>query len=416
MVMHRKRAAGVCLLALLGGASGLAAAWPGYRGENGAGIGEQPGPSTPWSTSALTESWRTTPGESFSEFAISGDKALVFVMKGTAEAVVCADVATGQERWTAPIEERSNMDGNGAGPRATPAIAGGKAYVFSSFMKLVCLDVASGREVWRRDVKKDYAGRDIGWGPAASALVVDKRVVVVGGGPGKGILAFDGETGELAWGVTDEVHTHATPVVTTIAGQKQIVCFMVSGLVAVEPTKGDVLWRFPMKFSTSTAASPVVGGKAGDIVYCSAGYGVGAAACRVSKADGKWTATGLWRNNIQNHWASGVYRDGYIYCLDGFKNDKCPLICLNIETGATVWSQPGFGSQGGLIRVGGTLVVQAPSGDLIFVDASPDAYKELGRLPVLKGKKCWVAPSFAGGRVFTRSTTEGVCLKLPAAK
>ena len=165
-----------------------------------------------------------------------------------------------------------------------------------------------------------------------------------------------------------------------------------------------------MNHNTSTAASAVVGGKNGDIVYCSAGYGVGAGACRVSKADGKWVAKELWRNGIQNHWASGVHSGGYVSCLDGFKNNRCPLICLDIETGATVWSQPGFGSQGGLIRVGDTLVVQAPSGELVLAEASPAGYKELGRLPVFRNKKCWVAPSFSGGMIFTRSTTESACL------
>jgi len=215
--------------------------------------------------------------------------------------------------------------------------------------------------------------------------------------------------------VTDETHTHATPVVATIGGQKQVICFMASGLVSVEPKAGEVLWRLPVRYNTSTAASPIVGGKNGDIVYCSAGYGVGAAACRIKKAEGKWTVEELWRNGIQNHWASGVYREGYIYCLDGFKNSKCPLICLDIETGATVWSQPDFGSQGGLIRVGDTILAQAPAGDLVLVDASPAAYKELGRLTLFQGKQCWVAPSFADGRIFARSTTESVCL-IPAGK
>ena len=185
---------------------------------------------------------------------------------------------------------------------------------------------------------------------------------------------------------------------------------MVSGLVSVEPVSGTVLWKFPFKYNVSTAASPIVGGKKGDVVYCSAGYGSGAGACRVSNKGGKWVAEKLWINGIQNHWASGVGDGGYVYCLDGFKNTKCPLICLDIETGRTLWSQPGFGSQGGMIRVGNTLMVQTPAGELVLAEASPVAYKELGRLSLFQKKKCWIAPSFSGGRIFTRSTTESACL------
>ena len=388
----------------------VSADWPGYRGENAAGISNTKSSPRGLSADSVKEAWRVTPGESFSEFSVVGDKALLFVLRDPAEFVVCLDVNTGTELWATKIDDKSNMDGNGKGPRSTPAISKGRVYIYSSSMQLVCLDLARGQEMWRRDVKTEYAGRNIGWGPAASPLMVDDLVVVVGGGPGKGILAFHAKTGELAWGATDEEHTHATPIVATIAGQKQVICYMVSGLVAVDSKSGEVLWTFPSRYSTSTAASPIAGGKNGDIVFCSAGYGVGAGACRVSKADGKWVAEELWRNRIQNHWASGVHRDGYVYCLDGFKNNKCPLICFDIETGKTVWSQPDFGSQGGLIQVGDALLVQTPSGELVLAEASPMVYKELGRMPVFQNTKCWVAPSFSNGRIFTRSTTESVCL------
>jgi len=413
--MKEKTTVAVVLTVVLFAVLRVSADWPGYRGQDAAGISETQTPPRTLATNSVKEAWRVNTGDSFSEFAVAGGKVLVFAMRGQGEAVVCLDAGKGNELWAAPIEEKTSTDGNGKGPRATPAIGDGKVYIYSSFMKLVCLDLATGQEVWKRDIKAEYAGRGIGWGPAASAVLVDKWVVVVGGGPGKGILAFDAKTGKEAWGATDDEHTHATPTVATIGGQKQVICFMTSGLVSVEPAAGAVLWRFPVKYNTSTAASPVVGGTNGDIVYCSAGYGVGAAACRVSKADGKWAAKELWRNGIQNHWATGVHKDGYLYCLDGFKNDKCPLICLDIETGATKWSQPGFGSQGGLIRAGDTLVVQTPSGALVLAEASPAAYKELGRLPVFQNKQCWIAPSFSDGKIFTRSTTEGACL-VPSAK
>lgn len=410
--MNRKGITGACMVVGLFAGLDAMADWPGYRGPDAAGVVETQAAPQTLATNSVKEAWRITSGSSFSEFAVAGGKALVFAMSGQGESVYCFDADRGTELWVAPIEEKTNLDGNGKGPRATPAVADGKVYVYSSFMKLVCLDLGTGRELWKRDIKTEFAGRSIGWGPAVSALCVDGLVLVVGGGPGKGILAFDARTGKDAWAATDESHTHATPVVATIGGKKQVICYMQSGLVAVDPADGAVLWRFPVKYSTSTAASPVVGGKNGDIVYCSAGYGVGAAACRVSQVEGKWTAVQLWRNGVQNHWASGVHKDGYIYCLDGFKNDKCPLVCLDIETGAILWSAPGYGSQGGLIRVGDKLVVQTPAGDLVLVDAVPGGYKECGRLPLFKNLKCWIAPSFADGKIFTRSMTEGVCLSL----
>jgi outer membrane protein assembly factor BamB len=139
---------------------------------------------------------------------------------------------------------------------------------------------------------KEFAGRNIRWENAASPLLEGGVLYVAGGGPGQSILALDPKTGAVIWKAFDEMMTHATPVAATILGQRQIIFFLQSGLLSIEPKTGKELWRYPFQYSTSTAASPVV---SGDIVYCSAGYGVGAGAVRISNAAGAWKATEIYR-------------------------------------------------------------------------------------------------------------------------
>jgi outer membrane protein assembly factor BamB len=195
-------------------------------------------------------------------------------------------------------------------------------------------------------------------------------------------------------------------------------------LVSVDPANGNVLWTFPIPKAGSAGAvapSPIVGGKDGDIVYFSIGYNVGAGACRVAKNGDKWTATELWSTpgNNQTTWSTAVYRDGYIYGLFGHNANNGPLACLDIETGKVKWSQANFGSQGGTILTGDKLLVQTVKGDLVLVQASPDAYKELGRQTILKAKD-WTAPTLANGMIFARNssgqtgagTAEVACFKL----
>ena len=75
-----------------------------------------------------------------------------------------------------------------------------------------------------------------------------------------------------------------------------------------------------------------------------------------------------------------------------------------------MWSEPGFGSGGGTILVGGThVLVQGDKGPLVLVEATPKGYKELARAQPLGGK-CWTMPVVSGGRIFARNTQEGVCL------
>jgi outer membrane protein assembly factor BamB len=252
--------------------------------------------------------------------------------------------------------------------------------------------------------------------------VIDDLVLVTGGGTGKGISAFNKTTGELAWAKTNEAYTYATPTLTTIKGKLQVICFMESGLVSVDPKTGDVLWTFAHPKAVATAPSPVVGGKDGDIVFCTAGYNVGAAACRISNDGGKWTATKLWATpgkDLQTTWSTPVYRDGYVYGLFGHADNNGPLQCVDIETGKIKWTKTGYGSQGGLILSGDKLLVQTPKGELVLVAASPDSYKELDRQTVLKAKD-WTAPTLANGMLFARNssaTTGGnaaeiVCFKL----
>jgi outer membrane protein assembly factor BamB len=214
----------------------------------------------------------------------------------------------------------------------------------------------------------------------------------------------------VAWKAHDEKMTHATPVAATILGQRQVIFFTQSGLVSVRPGDGSPLWRHPFRYSTSTAASPVV---SGDIVYCAAGYGVGAGAVRISSKGSAMQATELWRSTgnqpVANHWSTPVAHDGHLYGMFSFKEyGSGPLKCVNLETGKVVWEKEGFGA-GNVILAGKQVVALADDGQIVLVEASPKAYTELARAKVVGGK-CWSTPVLDGGRLFVRSTTEAVAL------
>jgi outer membrane protein assembly factor BamB len=110
-----------------------------------------------------------------------------------------------------------------------------------------------------------------------------------------------------------------------------------------------------------------------------------------------------------NHWSTPVIQGDYIYGLFGFKQFKTmPLKCIELATGREVWSKPGFG-QGGLVMVGDDLLIQADTGQLVLVEATPKAYHALAIARPLGGK-CWTMPVVADGKIYTRSTKQGVCL------
>ena len=389
--------------------------WPAYRGPNGNGVTTADF-GKPWSAGGPKNLWKVEATKGFSSITASGNLACTLVTRdfegSPTEHCVALDATTGKELWAQPLKlanyghdggnsgERGNEGGDG--PRSTPVIDNGRVYAYGSNIDLYCFDGKAGKVIWKKDIAKDYGGKNIKWMNATSPIIDEGLVIVSGGGSGAAFLAFDKATGALKWKGEDDTITHATPTLATIHGTKQVIFFTKEGLAGVTPKNGKVLWRQPYKFNVSTAASPVV---FEDIVYCSAGYGVGAGAYRIGK---DWKPAELWRkasDDLANHWSTPVCKDGYLYGMFQFKNyGNGPVKCVDIKTGEVKWTQPGFGP-GNVIMSGDRILALSDKGELVLFNASPDGYKELARADVLDGK-CWSTPTLAGGRIFARSTTQ----------
>jgi outer membrane protein assembly factor BamB len=274
---------------------------------------------------------------------------------------------------------------------------------------LHALSAKSGEVLWKADLIKEFSGNNIMWKNASSPLLTNELVVVCGGGPGQSFLAFDQSSGKARWKNGDETPTHATPAVASIDGVNQIIFLCRSGLIGINPKDGSVLWKQDFPFKVSTAASPVV---AGNYIFCSAGYGVGAGLFKVSKKNSSWETKPVWRkrNELMNHWSTPLYFEGKLYGIFGFKEyGKAPLQCIDLMTGKILWSKEGFGP-GNLIRCGKKLLVLSDDGQLVTVLASPDQYVEISRDKLLQGK-CWSTPILSSPYLLARSTKEAVAIR-----
>jgi outer membrane protein assembly factor BamB len=401
----------LCALAL--SLSAFAEDWPQYRGPNHDGSTPEK-VSTSWPQEGPREIWKAPLGDSFGSFAVSGGKAYCFIQRKESgadrEVAIALDAATGKELWATPIGDPTYDKQGGDGPRSTPTIDGNSVYFLGAYLVLSCLDATTGKVVWQQNLVKEYDGKVIKWNNAASPILDGNLIFVNAGGDGQAFLALDKKSGKPVWKTGNDKPTHASPVPATIHGIRQVIFFTQSGLVSLETAGGKELWRREFPFRTSTAANPIVWK---DIVYCSAGYGVGGGASRIEKKGDKWQATELWRHEdgTINHWTTPVCKDGYLYGIFGFKEyGRAPLKCVEIATGKEVWSEAGFGSGGATILVGGTHVLaQGDKGPLVLVEATPQSYKEVARCQPLGGK-CWTMPVVSNGRIYARNTQQGVCL------
>ena len=393
--------------------------WPQYNGPAGDRVSREALGLKSFPAAGPPRAWKVALADGFSSFAVQGGRAFTLVVRDGREVLVALDAATGKEAWSAPLGKKeydgggdSGTDDNkgGDGPRSTPSVADGRVFAFDARLGLFCFEAASGKPLWKHDLLEEFGGRNIQWQNAASPLVEGGLVLVAGGGADESLLAFDAKTGEVAWARGDERMTHATPIAATIQGVRQAIFFLQSGLVAVAPESGEELWRTEFPYRVSSAASPVV---SGDVVYCSAGYGVGAAAWRIEKSGAKLVPQLLWRasNKLVNHWSTPVVKDGHLYGLFSFKEyGEGPLKCVELATGEERWTREGFGP-GNCILVGETLVVLSDAGEVVLVQPDPAAYRELARADVLDGK-CWSSPAHSDGALYVRSTREGARLDL----
>jgi len=377
-----------------------------------------------WKNAKIKTLWKTETPTGFSSFAVAGAKAFTIVTGetegNTGEVLVALDVVTGKELWSKPLAVINKYDGggnsgtpdnkDGDGPRSTPVVSGDKVYAIDANLGVFCFEAATGKPIWNHDVMKENAGVQIKWQNAASPVIDGDILMMCGGGAGEALLGLNKDTGKIVWKGEDDKMTHATPVIADIQGVHQCIFFTQVGLVAVTPADGKVLWRAPFPFKVSTAASPVV---YEDIVYCSAGYGVGAGAFKISKSGSGLSAEQIWRreNECFNHWSTPVVKDGYLYGMFSFKEYGAgPLACVDIKTGKDMWKEAGFGP-GQVILSGDKVIALSDKGEVVVVEANPKKYVELKREDVLDGK-VWSYPVLAYDRIFARSTKEGVCLEI----
>ncbi len=379
---------------------------------------------TDWQTHAPRELWRKPIGAGWSSFAIVGDYAITQEQRGPNELVTCYEVLTGKIVWTHSDPVRFDPAGGGAfggiGPRATPTVFGDRVYAQGATGILNCLDTRTGELVWSHDTLEENGASNIAWGKSGSPLIVEIDegrelvIVSVGGSEGRSLIAYAADHGDVVWSAGDYRSSYASPVLTTLDGERQILSVNEGFVTAHRPSDGMVLWEYPWPGNSDTDASvPQPVPVAGDRVFLSKGYGGGSALVQITRDDDqKIVAKPLWAKTVlKNKMGNIAMRDGYVYGLDGGI-----LQCIELETGRSQWKKrrrPAIG-HGQNILVNDVLLVLSESGELILVEVSPKKYREVASLRVFPEEQVtWNNPAFAPPYLLVRNGEEVACYELP---
>lgn len=377
--------------------------WPQILGpsRNGIYTGPEIVPSFP--RNGPPSLWKKDVGAGFAGPAVAGDRLILFHRVGSRETVEAMDANTGKTIWTFdyPTSYRDDF-GFDEGPRAVPVIAGGRIFTHGADGMLHGLDFTSGKMLWSVDTRRVFEAPKGYFGVASSPVVDGARVLVNVGGTKGGIVAFEVATGKTAWTATSDEPSYSAPVVADIGGQHTGVFFTRTGLVAVDPASGKVLyqhrWRARQAASVN-AATPIV---SGDRIFLSASYGTGAVLLQIANNGVKpiWSGD----ESMSNHYSTSVLKDGYLYGFDGRQEFGQTLRCVELATGKVMWNVDGFGA-GTLLIAGETLVITRESGELALAAASPKAFRFNARAQLVRGV-VRAYPALSNGRYYVRNDRE----------
>ena len=379
--------------------------------------------------------WKQPIGAGWSGFSARNGYAVTMEQRGHQECVTCYEIGTGELKWIYSHAAR-HLDRMGLGrigPRSTPTIHQGHVYAIGAVGNLVCLDGADGSVIWQKDLNAILGIRlsevensdgfrtqyeentTLAWVRSGAPLIVDETVVVAGGGP-EGetratLLAFDLKTGELKWKGGDAMIAYGSPVLATVAGQRQILLTCESQAFGFNPSTGEILWSHARPGQSDGSANTSQISVISDTdVLTSKGYlDGGGDRIHLERQDGKLIASSVWSSPkvLNTKLTSPLIHEGFAYSLsNGF------MECARLSDGKQMWKRRGRFGHGQVLMVGNHILLHSESGELLLLEATPDEYRELGTLKTIDGV-CWNTLCLSGNTLLIRSEIEAACLEIP---
>ncbi len=393
--------------------------WRQWRGERRDGISPDKGLVDEWPHDGPPLAWKAVGlGRGFSSVSIADGRIYTMGDRQDGQYVIALDAADGKQIWSTRIGEVWEPQGY-AGPRCTPTVDGAAVYALGPHGDLACLAADSGKTIWQRNLKTDFDGRVPHWGFSESPLIDDNKLVCTPGGSDAGIVALDKKTGTDIWRAPipnlgdkgGDGAAYSSIVISNGAGVRQYVQLMGRGVASVAAKDGKFLWGYNrVANGTANVPTPLVHD---DYIFCSSGYGTGAALLKLKAVDSGVIAEEQYfldGKQFQNHHGGMIMVGEYVYCGHGH-NAGAPT-CVEWKTGNIAWRHnrgPGTGSAA-VAYADAKLFVRFQNGVVALIAATPQDYQELGQFKIPDvDQPSWSHPVIIGGRMYLREQDALLC-------
>jgi outer membrane protein assembly factor BamB len=380
-----------------------------FRGVNSQGKYQETGLLTSWPAEGLTPKWQYTElGDGWSGVTKDGRHLYVNCLSDSEagqESVLCLNLQ-GKKVWQTSTGIQWAKSHSSA--RATPTFCDGRILVYSGGGELCCLDAKDGRLLWKSELAQKYGTAFGGWGLAESVVAQDGKVFVTVAGKKASAVALKLSDGSVLWEAapTRDRGAYVTPVLY----EKQLIMLTAKIVFAADIDSGKILWQ------ESYADAAETGGKGG--INCNtpllkgrklllaAGYDQGGVMFEIlPNAKG---LKKLWLNkDLDPHHGGMVELNGRIYASNWLNNSSGNWICVDWNTGRTIYETPWAKlGKGSIITADGMLYVYEEKRGTLALVKPGNEFTIVSSFPITYGtREHWSHPVISDGVLYLRRGT-----------
>ena len=395
-------------------ATEVSAQWTQWGGAGQDFKSDSTGLADSWPADGPKKLWTRELGEGYS--AILAENGRIYTMyrdkADKKEIVIDMDAGTGETIWeykyrSQPAEGHANEFGRG--PRSTPLIVGDRIYTIGVAGKMHCLNKKDGKKIWGKNLWGSFKGNKLNHGYSSSPIAYGDTVIVLVGGKGASVVAFDQESGKTVWKSEGFENSYSTPKIIKVGGEDQLITFMATELIGMDPNNGDLKWQYAIENRWKQNVCMPTWDEESSTLFLSSN-GPGSRGLKLTPSGDKTNVEELWSTKkIQLYHVTSVGIGDYVYGSSGSRGPSF-FSAINIKTGEIAWRERGF-AKATCVYADGKMIILDEDGQLGLATVTPEKLTVHAKVALLD-KVAWTVPTIDGGTLFVRDKKNIMALDL----
>ncbi len=389
------------------------AQWAQWGGPNRDFVIDSKGLAAKWPEDGPKKLWTRELGEGYSAIVAEGDRLYTMYRGGDQERIVALNAKNGETIWETPYDAKpheEHVSQFGDGPRSTPLIDGDKMYTIGVSGVMHCVNKADGKVNWKKDLWKEMSGTFLNHGYSSSPMAYKDTIIVLVGGEDHAIVAFNKSDGSVKWQKQSFGNSYSSPRLYKVDGSEQLITFMGTEVVGLNPDNGDLLWSFPHENQwKQNVCMPVMGP---DNILVISAPEAGTKGLKLTRTGSDWKAEPAWESRkVQFYHTTAIPVDNCVYgSTGGATGGPAFFAAIDMKTGKVLWRERGL-AKATALYADGHFIILDEDGVLALAKATPEKFEVISKSTVLD-KVAWTVPTLSGKTLFLRDKKTIVALDL----